>query len=408
LLAKKHIDILGAEEVRSKHRIQVTGYDWIGGPDWFSRPPEHQGIGFLVHNQVRGLTSVVSKDKLHEFMWIKLAGKGNVPDTFICVAYCPTHRYPVEKRRSFYAALLESCTSFMSKGDILLVGDFNARLGQISGDRGEANSNGKLPLSLLRSAFADGEDETYVSLLNCFFGCRGLLTREESGKTSIIDYIITSPESITRVQNVHVECQDQTQGANALGNDHNLLFVDWKLSIDRANQEASASRTVWDLDRLQAPEVREAYQEALAGELQSWSTSISRFMELPTDSGLSELQLQRGLDTIYGLLLHHIFQAMSLSIPTKTVGPNSRSWWDLEIQDLVNLRSEAHAAVKEYVEQYSGHDITSDSTYKTLWKKYVGLRQEVHTLASTKRKQCYQILLTKLETDFSSDRRHFF
>jgi exonuclease III len=202
LLAKKHIDILGAQEVRSKHRIQVTGYNWIGGPDWFSRPPKHLGIGFLVHNQVRGLTSVVSKDKVHEFMKIKLAGKGNVPDTFICVAYCPTHRHPVEKRRSFYAALLESCTSFMSEGDILLVGDFNARLGQISCDRGEANSNGKLLLSLLRSAFADGEDETYVSLLNCSFGCRGLPTREKSGKISIIDYIITSPESITRVQNV--------------------------------------------------------------------------------------------------------------------------------------------------------------------------------------------------------------
>jgi hypothetical protein len=259
-----------------------------------------------------------------------------------------------------------------------------------------------------RSAFADGEDKRYVSLLNCSFGCRGLPTREESGKTSIIDYIITSLESITRVQNVHVECQDQTEGANAPGNDHNLLFVDWKLSIDRADQEAIAPRAVSGLDRLQTPEVKEAYQKALAGELELWSNSTSKFMELPADSGLSEPQLHQGLVVIYGLLLRHIFRAMSVNIPTKTVGPTSRSWWDLEVQDLVNFRSKAPAAVKKYVERYSGGNIVSDCTYQTVWKKYVALRQEVHTLASTKRKQRYQNLLIKLETDFSSDWRHFF
>jgi hypothetical protein len=82
LLAKKHIDILGAQEVKSKHRIQVTGYNWIGGQDWFSMPSEHQGIGFLIHNQSRGLNTVALKDKTHEFMWIKVAEKGHVPDTF--------------------------------------------------------------------------------------------------------------------------------------------------------------------------------------------------------------------------------------------------------------------------------------------------------------------------------------
>jgi hypothetical protein len=68
----------------------------------------------------------------------------------------------------------------MAKGEILLLGDFNARLASISGDRGSTSSNGKLLLSFLSSAFADGDNEVYSSI----FGCKGLPTREESGRTS--------------------------------------------------------------------------------------------------------------------------------------------------------------------------------------------------------------------------------
>jgi hypothetical protein len=88
----------------------------------------------------------------------------------------------------------------MAKGEVLLMGDFNARLGSISGDRGVINANGKLLLGSLRSAFADGNDDsTYLSLLNACSGGSGTPTREEIGKTSIIDYFITAPKFLRRV-----------------------------------------------------------------------------------------------------------------------------------------------------------------------------------------------------------------
>jgi hypothetical protein len=176
-------------------------------------------------------------------------------DTFICSVYCLTQKHPVEKKKEMYAALLESCTRFMSKGEVLLVGDFNARLGPITGDKDTVNSNRKLLQSFFHSAFADGDNNTYHSLLNAAFGCKGIPTRAENGRTSVIDYLITAHESIYRVQGVHVECQDQALGANALGSDHHLLYVDWKLSVETPQQEISTADT---LQLPQAPGARDS------------------------------------------------------------------------------------------------------------------------------------------------------
>lgn len=267
LLKRKQIDILGAQEVKSHLPCTVSGYEWIPGLDRFLRPGDHLGIGFLVKKQMRGLVSVAHLDEIHEFMWIKLAGHGSVQDTFICNAYCLTMKHPVETRKAMYAALLESCTIFMAKGEVLLIGDFNARLGHLSGDHGDISSNGKLLLTFLRSAFADGEDDNFVSLLNNSFDCKGLPTREERGSRTIIDYLITSPESLYRVKDVHVQCHKQADGANALGSDHHLLFVDWDLAA--ASPPEDLQRTVWNYLELEKQEVSETYERTLEGELQS-------------------------------------------------------------------------------------------------------------------------------------------
>jgi hypothetical protein len=95
LLSRKQIDILGAQEVKSHLPLRIQGYDWLPGLDRFIRPNDHVGIGFLVKKQIRGLVSIALVHKTHEFMWIKLAGRGNTQDTFICVTYCFIQRHPI-------------------------------------------------------------------------------------------------------------------------------------------------------------------------------------------------------------------------------------------------------------------------------------------------------------------------
>jgi hypothetical protein len=367
----------------------------------------HLGIGFLVKKQIRGLIRVVSTDKVHEFMWLKLAGKGLTQDTYICNVYCLTQKHPVEKRKEMYAALLESCTQYMAKGEVLFVGDFNARLGRITRDKDTVNSNAKLLKTFLHSAFADGENSIYHSLLNASFGCGGLPTRAENGRTSIIDYLITAPESLYCVQDIAVECQDQSSGAIALGSDHHLLYVSWKLKVDTPQQDI-ARRRIHVYVKLQEPEILQAFRTALAGEMQDWAAKAAPFCNLLEAGGLTGNALAEGLDGTYTSLMEHISKAVSATIPSKVVGPDCRSWWDEELQELVNLRSEAYVALRTHCDNLGDSPTVRDETYDLLWNKYVQLRRQVHNLASKRENQQWQTLLSRLEVDFMNDRNHFF
>jgi hypothetical protein len=60
---------------------------------------------------------------------------------------------------------------------------------------------------------------------------------------------------------------------------------------------------------------------------------------------MSDVAIQEGLDVIYTSLTDHILLAVSATIPSKMVGPDCRSWWDKEIQELVDTRSEAFVAL---------------------------------------------------------------
>jgi hypothetical protein len=88
LLKRKQIDTLGVQAVKSHLPVSVQGYEWLPGLDRFIRPQHNLGIGFLVNERVQGLVRIAAVNKLHGFMWLELAGKGPIQDTFIwCVYY---------------------------------------------------------------------------------------------------------------------------------------------------------------------------------------------------------------------------------------------------------------------------------------------------------------------------------
>jgi hypothetical protein len=145
--------------------------------------------------------------------------------------------------------LTEQCVHYSALGDILLLGNFNARIGQISGDTAE-NGNCRPFLEFLGLAFLDGVDSSFESLLNCSGPNKGRPTRFENGHASILDYIITKP-SCRRAKMVHVECIAEDQGANGLGSDHNLLSIDWEQIISPAGASSPRAltqpyRLCWD------------------------------------------------------------------------------------------------------------------------------------------------------------------
>jgi hypothetical protein len=97
------------------------------------------------------------------------------------------------------------------------------------------------------------------SLLNCSGPNKGRPTRFENGHASVVDYIITKP-SCRRAKMVHVECTSQDLGANGLGSDHNLLWVDWEQIIATAGASSPRASTqpyrlTWDKNAFSDPEL---------------------------------------------------------------------------------------------------------------------------------------------------------
>jgi hypothetical protein len=142
--------------------------------------------------------------------------------------------------------------------------------------------------------------------------------------------------------------------------------------------------------------------------MQDWAAKAAPFCNLLEAGALTGNALTEGLDGIYTSLTEHISKAVSIAIPSKMVGPDCRSWWDEELQELVNSRSEAYVALRTHCDSLGDSPTVRDETYDLLWNKYVQLRRQVHNLASTKKNQQWQTLLFKLEVDFMSDRNHSF
>jgi hypothetical protein len=293
---------------------------------------------------------------LVETFWIRFAGSGSQLDTYICTVYAPGPQRGNESCQSFYALLTEQCVHYSAVGDILLLGDFNARIGQISGDTAE-NGNCRRFLEFLGLAFSDGADSSFKSLLNCSGPNKGRPTRFENGHASVLDYIITNP-SCRRAKMVHVECIAQDQGANGLGSDHNLLWVDWKQKISPAGASSPRAltqpyRLCWDKNAFSDPGVVKRYQSLITPALCDWSATVSSFMSAPFLQSLPESECQILLNGLYASWFFIVHTALCCSIPIKSVGPHSKSWWDPGLQVLLDQRSAAYSALVAYTKDFN-------------------------------------------------------
>jgi exonuclease III len=332
VLKNQSMDIFGLQEVKNLHSLDVPGYIWLSGLHAFERPTHHLGLGALVKKDFKGLRTTALINTDHEFMWLKLTGNLNANDTFICFWYCPHSGHMAAKRQHFYAELLGSCSKFASRGDVLLLGDFNARIAAVSGDNA-TNANGPLFLDFKKSAFSDGKQNEFRCIINSAFGCHSVQTFQKRGQTSIIDYAIIAPESLSRVAKFHIESVDQKFGANAIGSDHHLLYADWLLDVEVPVLDTS-TWLIWDKARLQDPETRQAFQHTLEKHLGEWRTSASNFLRLRDMKDLPAEVKQHGLDLVYQNFVMAINLSLKRTVPVKQVGPHSCSWWDAELQNL--------------------------------------------------------------------------
>ena len=158
-LARYNIAVAALSETRRADTDCVkemgAGYTffWSGKTE---TEPHVSGVGFAIRNDIASSLTSLPKGISDRIMTLRLSLASKTHLTLISVN-APTMTHPDEEREAFYSCLREAIHSVPSKDKLLLLGDFNARVGRNkhawpgvlgSHGHGKENSNGLLLLSL--------------------------------------------------------------------------------------------------------------------------------------------------------------------------------------------------------------------------------------------------------------------
>ena len=143
------------------------------------------GICFYYKKTLRYRISKVLSSTTNSILWVHLQHHITASkDLYICAAYAPHSNKSKARKTSFYEELDGSTSRFRSKpGNLVLAGDYNARLGSITGDH-STNSN--------KDAFMDYLHNNYLTNVNVIrtYG-EYTFHNISNGDKSIIDFLLT-------------------------------------------------------------------------------------------------------------------------------------------------------------------------------------------------------------------------
>jgi hypothetical protein len=198
----------------------------------------------------------------------------------------------------------------------------------------------------------------------------------------------------------------------------NLLLLDWKLwnipggSISLMPQ-TPPYRLCWDKDALADPIVAAKYSSALSPNLFSWNNaSFDLLNRAPhvlasLDTGSRQVLID-GMYASWSFLVH---DALCNAVPVKAVGKRSKEWWNPDLQKLLDKRNAAHASLTAYCNtlQYDTNEpFLADFAWQELGSTYAQLRKEAHELIQSNKADKWQHLVSKVESEFDTDKRFFF
>jgi len=209
LLLDSQVDILGVTETHESHERRLPA-DHIPGYKFYSKPRpggRGGGVAVAVHacltNEVKPF--LFSAQQYDETIWLVLQRRGQVRKMFIGVVYMPDMSKGASVREAAYTQLQQDLLHLSTQGSVVVMGDFNARVGRAAqpnahiGMHGESNDdvngNGNLLLSLLTSVdmYALNARTPPQSPDAHLTYIKHRANGEVMGK-SLIDYIITTPD----------------------------------------------------------------------------------------------------------------------------------------------------------------------------------------------------------------------
>ena len=335
-LEKYNIDIAALSETRLAGISRLTevkgGYDlfWSGKDE---TEPRHSGVGFAIRSDLARTLPSLPKGISDRIMTLTLELAHDTRAVLVS-CYAPTLCSSDQEKDNFYNQLRNVISGVRHKDKIILLGDFNARVGSdfqswegVLGNHGvgRMNSNGLRLLSFCKE-FDMCITNTSFQQKNCF---KTTWMHPRSKDWHIIDYVITKRrdrKDFKLTRSFHTTCYLS---------DHALLRSKTQFRIDhRRMKRSSVPKRINTL-----PLKSTDQQEKLAKEL---------------DAALETVEISSDIESSWKALreVTHSTSLEVLGLPIR----KHQDWFDDNNQEVQSLIQKLHSSHKAWIEDKNSSD----------------------------------------------------
>ena len=264
-----NLDMIGVTETHltGTSGVKVPGYRWMGvnGARQVEYGHASGGVGVLISDAIYPMVERVkntdlsqSENDFKDQIWLRVRGEAGGMDMYLGVVYMPVASSAAVVRKTAYGDLSKGLALLRTKGDVVVVGDFNARAGPRAARLGNSpdsgvNDNGVLLEELVR-------DHDMVSAAECARRSKtGFTYRRRNGGLdeleSVLDYAVVCPAVASRTTRYEVDSVE-------LDSDHSLVWMEMNVKTPK-RPRPNQRQKVWRMARLEQPAVAQAYADSV-------------------------------------------------------------------------------------------------------------------------------------------------
>ena len=279
--------LMSAAKAANSHIIALTetkignvppntqGYHWINGP----RSTNGGGVALLIREDIKHMTNRAPEveDQDQEVKWVEYnSGKNKV---YIGVYYGPQEKVSDEETERQFSQLTSQINKLRKLGEVILVGDFNAKL-EINNDvvQQKISRNGKCMQRML--------DETGLQTksLEATIGHWTRVKRKDTSECSVIDYVLMTEKTAQSTKYLEIDESGAYRLKGKAESDHNTILVELDLNVSKKVEKETIYNTKnkrkW---RAFNEELSDRYEENEPQNYNEFETMIKLAMEKTLD-----------------------------------------------------------------------------------------------------------------------------
>ena len=330
------------------------------------------------------ITPIAHSSEDPDLVWVKAKQRGGGL-IFIGCYYAPQHNS--SEASTTYERVAEMIKAFKERGEVILMGDFNARTGLTHRNQDPVrNLNGPRLLQLERDL-----DMTILDLPSNI----PPWTRIEESSTgisrSVLDYILVS-RGLVRRDGYRARRLFNLVN-ESFGSDHAVVQARVCVTAKRARLMRPKCRRVpnffalrdgiWDAEdgpptKAELIATRNEFADILSKPLEEWRTKWRA----------AEISEQKDIDEAYEEFSTLLKEAVKKQFGTRLIGGNrrSKSWWNREIEQLVRERTRHFKRVRR-----SPRELIAER-----WKDYLEARSRAKKAIVEAKKRAWDGIMDKL------------